>query len=271
MDLTSVVGLVLGLVSLVLAFTMEGGSIGALIGISAMVVVFGGTVGAVMLSFPGAQLRAMVPMLRITFLGKAQDPLVVVDELVGLATMARREGILSLEDRVDTFPDKFLQSGVRLIVDGVDPELVRSILETELSFVESRHEAGAAVFEAAGGFAPTMGIIGTVMGLIHVLGNLSDVAKLGPLIATAFIATLYGVGSANLFWLPVASKLKQRSKQEMLVKEMALEGILAVQAGENPSILRQKLLVFLAPKGRERKANADGGEAARAEGETANA
>lgn len=264
MDLTTFVGLFLGLASLITAFVMEGGAVGALLGLSAGIIVFGGTLGATIISFPMNQLRSVGALLRIAFLGKSPDAQETIDELAELATLARREGILSLEDRVEQYSDPFFQNGVQMIVDGVDPELVRSVLETDIQFVESRHEAGAAIFEAAGGFAPTMGIIGTVMGLIHVLGNLSNLSRLGPLIATAFIATLYGVGSANLIWLPIASKLKQRSREEMLVKELIMEGIVSIQAGENPVILRQKLLVFLAPNARspkrETRQQAEGGD-----------
>ena len=252
MDLTTILGLLLGFSSLLVAFVMEGGSPFALLGLSAGIIVFGGTIGAVVISFPGSQLRKAAGLFKVAFTNRVEEPLDVIEELVSLATTARREGILSLEDRIEAFSDDFFKNGIRLVVDGVDPELVRGIMETELSYIETRHEEAAAMFEAAGGFAPTMGIIGTVMGLIHVLGNLSNISKLGPLIATAFIATLYGVGSANLIWLPIASKLKVRSKQEMLSREIMLEGILSIQAGENPTILGQKLRVFLAPKGRER-------------------
>ncbi len=250
MDLTTLLGLLLGVFSLIVAFVMEGGSVGALLGLSAGIIVFGGTIGATIISFPPDQLKSVGALLRVAFFGKSTDARGTIDELAELAALARREGILSLEERVEQYEDPFFRNGVQMIVDGVDPGLVRSVLETDIQFVENRHEAGAAIFEAAGGFAPTMGIIGTVMGLIHVLGNLSNVSRLGPLIATAFIATLYGVGSANLIWLPIASKLKQRSKQELLVKELIMEGIVSIQAGENPLILRQKLAVFLAPRER---------------------
>ncbi|MCY0870276.1 MAG: MotA/TolQ/ExbB proton channel family protein, partial [Firmicutes bacterium] len=181
MDLTSIVGVIVAVISLVVAFVMEGGSVLALIGISAGLIVIGGTVGAVVVSFPGSQLKTVPALLKRAFFGKSEDPLLVIEELVELATIARREGILALEDRIDTFSDDFMKNGIRLVVDGVDPELVRGIMETELSYVESRHESGAAIFESAGGYAPTMGILGTVMGLIHVLGNLTNVSKLGPL------------------------------------------------------------------------------------------
>ncbi len=253
MDLTTIIGLVLGLASLITAFVIEGGSPAALLGLSAAMIVFGGTIGAVVISFPASALKNVGTLFKMAFTSYQSDPLSRIDDLVDLASVARREGILSLEERIETHPDVFLRNGARLVIDGVDPELARSIMETELTYMETRHEAGAAIFEAAGGFSPTMGIIGTVMGLIHVLSNLTDIAKLGPLIATAFIATLYGVGSANLIWLPIANKLKGRSKQEMTVLEITMEGVLSIQAGENPTILGQKLRVFLATKGREKQ------------------
>ncbi|NLK51627.1 MAG: motility protein A, partial [Syntrophomonadaceae bacterium] len=139
---------------------------------------------------------------------------------------------------------------LQLIIDGTDPELTRNMLETEMYAVSDRHKVGIGMFESAGGYAPTMGIIGTVMGLVHVLGNLSDPGSLGPAIALAFIATLYGVGSANLIWLPIASKLKNKSGKETLIQELIIEGILSIQAGENPTIIREKLLSFLGPESR---------------------
>ena len=253
MDLTTVIGLVLGFGGLLGAYVMEGGSPLALLGLSAAIIVFGGTIGALFISFPGKQLRVMPSLFRKVFQKIDEDPLLIINQLVDLATVARREGILALEDKIEGYTDEFFKNGVRLVVDGVDPDLVRSIMETELAFIQSRHESGVAMFEAAGGYAPTMGIIGTVMGLVHVLSNLSNVATLGPLIATAFVATLYGVSTANLVWLPIGNKLKSQSKSEMLIKEIVLEGVLSIQAGENPNILAQKLKVFLAPGDRERK------------------
>lgn len=269
MDITTVLGLILGVVFLVVAFILEGGHVGALFEITAIMIVFGGTAAAVLVGTPLEQLKELPKTVKIAFTQKNKNPLDVIDELVILATIARREGILALEEKIETYEDDFFQNGVRLVVDGVDPELVRSIMETELSFIEERHEKGAAVFEQAGGFAPTMGIIGTVMGLVHVLGNLEDASKLGPSIAVAFIATLYGVASANVAWLPIANKLKARSKQEVLVRELMIEGILSIQAGENPNILAQKLKVFLSPKRRARQPEAADREVGESNVETA--
>lgn len=254
MDFATLIGIVLAVGSLIIGFTSDGGTIMALVQLPAFIIVIGGTLGATLTSVKVAEFRKMISYLRIAFTSKKSNPLDVIDQLVQLATVARREGILALEERVADFDDPFMKSGVQFVVDGVDPELVKNMLETELMYIEERHEKAAHLFDMAGGFAPTMGIIGTVMGLVHVLGDLSDVNKLGPQIATAFTATLYGVASANVFWLPVATKLKRRSSDERLLGEIMMEGILSIQAGENPNILGQKLRTFLAPAERERKA-----------------
>lgn len=269
MDLTTILGLIAGVGFLVGAFVLEGGHISSLFQLTAAMIVFGGTAAALTVSTPVEQLKQLPKILKIAFTHKSRDPLEVIDELVSLATIARREGILALEEKIETYDDEFFKNGVRLVVDGVDPELVRSIMETELSFIEERHSKGAAIFEQAGGFAPTMGIIGTVMGLVHVLSNLEDASKLGPAIAVAFIATLYGVASANIMWLPIANKLKIRSKQEVMIRELMIEGILSIQAGENPNILGQKLKVFLAPANRTKSEEAAGREVGGADVETA--
>lgn len=254
MDITTLLGLIIGVGALIGGFVEEGGTIGALFSVTAGLIVFGGTLGAVAIGTPLEQIKELPKTLKVAFTFKPKDPMDTITELVSLATTARREGILALEEKIETYDDEFFKNGIRLVVDGVDPDLVRSMLETELAFIEARHEKGVQPFEQAGGFAPTMGIIGTVMGLVHVLGNLSDVSNLGPQIATAFIATLYGVASANVIYLPLATKLKNRTKQEVLIRELMIEGILSIQAGENPNILGQKLKAFLAPKLREPKA-----------------
>lgn len=260
MDLATIGGVLLATVSLVLAFILEGGSIMALLQPTAALIVFGGTIGATLTTVSVRQFLGVGKYLKVAFLNKPEDRLAIINQLVELAVIARREGILALEDREEEFSNEFIRKGIQLVVDGVDPELVKSMLETELSYLEERHETAARIFESAGGFAPTMGIIGTVMGLVHVLGGLSDVGSLGPKIAVAFIATLYGVASANIFWLPIAAKLKLRNEEEILNREIMLEGILSIQAGENPNVLRQKLKAFLAPAGREDKRPVEGGE-----------
>ncbi len=253
MDIATLFGLVLAIGSLILSFVTDGGSLSALAQAPAALIVFGGTIGATLTSVSLRQFMGVGKQLKIAFFQRRSNPLQLIEELAELATIARREGILALDERLEDFDDDFLRRGLQLVVDGVDPELVKSMLETELDYVEERHAAAAGLFETAGGYAPTMGIIGTVMGLVHVLGSLQNVDKLGPEIATAFTATLYGVASANILWLPIASKLRRRSAEEALLREMTLEGILSIQAGENPNILRQKLKAFLAPHQRSDK------------------
>jgi chemotaxis protein MotA len=167
--------------------------------------------------------------------------------LVGFAERARREGLLALDEEVAELDDEFTRKGLQLVVDGTDPELVREILENEIDGMIGRHQAAVSPFEKAGGFAPTMGIIGTVMGLVHVLENLDAPATLGPAISGAFIATLYGVGSANVVFLPTANKLKSMSAEEIELRSMTLEGILSIQAGDNPRVVADKLLSFIPP------------------------
>lgn len=248
MDFATLVGIVLALFSLGVSVIIEGGHLSSLVSLPAFIIVFGGTIGATMVGFTLEELKATPNLFRIGFAGSDYNPITMIQTLVSFAEKARREGLLALEDELATANNQFLQKGMQLVIDGTDAELVRSILETELNFIQERHHRGAAIFEAAGGFAPTMGIIGTVMGLVHVLGNLSDADSLGPAIATAFIATLYGVASANVIFLPLAAKLKNRSANEILVYEVALEGILSVQSGDNPRIVEEKLKAFLAPK-----------------------
>jgi chemotaxis protein MotA len=261
MDIASIGGILLALISLILAFIFDGGSLTALMQPTAALIVVGGTIGATLASVSLRQFMAVGKYLKIAFFPKSSAaPLVVIEQLVELASVARREGILALEERVETFHDEFLQNGIRLVVDGVDPELVKSMLETELAYVEDRHLAAAKIFDTAGGYAPTMGIIGTVMGLVHVLSSLQNVDALGPEIAVAFTATLYGVGTANIVWLPLGSKLKARNSEEVLMREIMIEGILSIQAGENPNILRQKLKAFLAPSLRQEKSVKKAGE-----------
>lgn len=251
MDISTTIGILLGLISLTMGFLMEGGSMGALLQLGAAIIVFGGTFGAVIASYTLGQLKMIVPLLKVAFMEKKHDPLDTINKIVEMATVSRREGILYLENHLEEFENnKFMQKGLQMIIDGSDPELVRDILNLEISYIQERHHIGAKVFETAGGFAPTMGIIGTVMGLVHVLSNLSEPSELGHAIALAFIATLYGVASANVIYFPIGNKLKVRSQSEILLREIEAEGLLSLQAGENPQIIREKLLVFLPPSRR---------------------
>jgi chemotaxis protein MotA len=246
MDITTIIGLVLGVLAMVIGFTLEGGHLDSLVQETAAIIVLGGTAGAVIAGTPTRVLKKIPYILKIAFAERRFKPGEAIENMVELSNQSRREGLLSLETELEKQEDDpYMYEGLQMVIDGVEPELVRDILDREIELYENNHMETAKVFQAAGGYSPTMGIIGTVMGLVHVLGNLSDPESLGPAIAMAFIATLYGVASANIIYLPIFSKIKARIAQEVMVKEMQAEGILSIQHGENPSVLRKKLVAFL--------------------------
>jgi chemotaxis protein MotA len=238
---------------------MEGGNPAAFIIPSAIVLIIFGTLGVVMAS-SGLQPTLKIPILYIKAMtGAPPDRPGAIKSLVKMAERARREGLLALEEEAQSIDDPFLSKGLRLVVDGTDPELVKDILDLDVEAMAGRHHENAALFSHASGFAPTIGIIGTVMGLVHVLENLSDPSTLGPAISAAFIATFFGVSSANLIYLPIANKLKELSTHEADARTMMIEGILSIQAGDNPRIVEEKLKTFLEPKERAHY-DAEGGE-----------
>lgn len=250
MDLATLIGLLLGLSGLIGGFLLEGGSMGMLVQGPAALIVFGGTFGATIVGFTMEELKTVPYFLKVIFTDKKVDYLEVLDQLVETADKARREGLLSLESQLAEIDNPLLSRGLQLVIDGTDPELTRNMLEMEIEAYELRQKAGSDLFMSAGGFAPTMGIIGTVMGLVHVLGSMSEPDKLGSAIAGAFLATLYGVASANVLWVPFATKIKVKAEKESLLMELILEGVLSIQAGENPRVIREKLMTFLPPESR---------------------
>lgn len=260
MDIMAVSGLILATFSLVLGFLSEGGHLDALVAPSAALIVFGGTIGATIISYSPKEIKTIPSLLKIVFLNKLPEPGQTIDLIVSMAEEARREGLLHLENRLGEVNDPFLRKGVQLVVDGTDPEVVKAIMEVEVYSQQERHSTGASIFETAGGYAPTMGIIGTVMGLVHVLGSIDSPEGLGPAIAMAFMATLYGVGSANVLWFPLAAKLQNLSKKELIQREIMLEGIISLQAGYNPILIRERLTAFLMPSDRGWQNKADEGE-----------
>lgn len=247
---STLIGLVIGFASLVFGFLLEGGHVIALLQPTAALVVFGGTVGATMISFSMHELKMIPDLIKVILKQKIIDEREIIEQIVDFADKARREGILYLQNYYEEIKDPFLFKAIQLIVDGADSEILKNIMETEIYAVEQRHRIGADIFEAAGGYAPTMGIIGTVMGLARVLSSIENPEKLAPAIAMAFMATLYGIVSANLLWLPIAAKLKYLSKREILVRELILDGVLSLQAGYNPILIRDRLTSFLNPRKR---------------------
>jgi len=251
MKANTIIGIIVGFVGLAVAATMEGSQIPAFINVPALLLIVAGTFGATFAGTTVAHFKKVGGLYKKAFGGEEYDCNAVVQQMVGFAERARREGLLALEDEIAEIDDTFTRKGLQLVVDGTDPELIREILDNEIDGMAARHALGAQPFEKAGGFAPTIGIIGTVMGLVHVLQNLSSPDTLGPAISGAFIATLYGVASANLVFLPLANKLKLLSHEEQDLRTLALEGILAVQAGDNPRVVADKLLAFIPPAERE--------------------
>ncbi|HEX2126327.1 MAG TPA: flagellar motor protein [Thermoleophilaceae bacterium] len=250
MKMTGLIGVVVGGLSIALGATLEGSNVAAVINIPALFIVLGGTLGA---SMGGAGFDAIkaIPMLyKKAFFPDELDLPRRVAELVGYAEKARRDGLLALDEQLATVEDPYTRKGLQLVVDGTDPELVAEVLEAENEAMRKRHAACVQPFDKAGGYAPTMGIIGTVFGLVHVLTNLSQPETLGPMISAAFIATLLGVASANVVYLPVSARLKGLSQEELHFREMTLEGILAIQAGENPRFVNEKLMAYVPPSKR---------------------
>ena len=259
MDLGSVIGLVLAFGALTGAVMIEGGSLRALMNASAAVIVFGGTFGATLLSMPLRTTLSAANLFKHVLRAPTLSRTEVITTVARFATIARKEGLLSLEAELASVEDPFLKKGIELVVDGTDSEMIREIMETEIACQAERHKDGAKLFTTLGGLAPTLGVTGTVMGLVNMMAEISDPGKMGPAIASAFLATLYGVGSANLVFLPTAAKLAARSQAERGVREMILEGLLALQAGETPIAIQQRLQSFLEPQARAR-AGASGGE-----------
>ena len=251
MNIASLGFLIFGFAMLVASFVMEGGQPGHLVELTAGMIVFGGTIAAVGLAFPTKDLKRVPGALGKVFKGKEKDLGELIIFFKNLSTKARKNGLLSIEGEINVEGiDPFIQKGLQLVVDGVDPQTIQGIMELEAEATSERHKKVAGIFESAGGFSPTMGIIGTVMGLVHVLGNLSDPSSLGPKIAVAFIATLYGVAFANLVYLPIGNKLKVLDDYENAERELIIEAVLLIQTGTNPNTLAEKLKGFLNKKDR---------------------
>lgn len=232
---------------LLVGVILEGGNPMAFLNLPAALIVFGGTFGVTFAATSFEQMKQIPLLFKRVMDDEPRDLQSQVDLLVGYAERARRDGLLALDDEIQQLDDEFTKKGLQLVVDGTDPEVVREILENELDGMAARHTHSRQPFEKAGGFAPTMGIIGTVMGLVHVLEQLDQPELLGPAIAGAFMATLYGVGGANVVFIPVANKLKQNSGEEQELRTMTIEGVLAIQAGDNPRIVADKLVSFVPP------------------------
>jgi chemotaxis protein MotA len=227
-DLATLGGLLLAIGGIITGLMMEGGKIKDVAQVTAAIIVLGGTLGAVMVTTPLAVLLRAAKKMGMLFFDKTKPLAATVEDIIGYAAQARKQGIVSLEQQAGAIPDPFLRKAMNLAVDGIDLSQIRNIMELEITLLEQDGDAEAKVFESAGGYAPTIGIIGAVLGLIQVMKNLANIDEVGRGIAVAFVATVYGVGSANLFFLPAAGKLRARIQEEVRRKEMMLEGVLSI-------------------------------------------
>ncbi len=250
MDIGSIIGIMLGIGAVLVGFVLEEGELASLVRqASPLIIVFGGTFGATALSFPISDLMKIPGALKTVFTSKKQDAVGIINQLAELSEKARKDGLLSLEQDAQSNENELIKKGLALVVDGIETEVIKDILMRETQLRESIHEAAAKIFEKMGGYAPTMGVLGTVMGMVQVLGSMeAEPGNLGGKIATAFLATMYGVGSANLLWLPFADRIKQKAEADKMVNDLIIEGLLSIQAGENPRIIKEKLNLALLEK-----------------------
>jgi len=250
-DIGTVVGLIIAFVAIMASMIMGGGNPASLIDMPSILVVFGGTAGAIAASFPLARLFKLHTIIFKAVFAKKTDAGETIRDLVKYAEVARREGILSLENLIPDMKDDFIVRGVKMAVDGADPELIQHILDTELEALMDRHTVGKQVIETIGRYAPAFGMIGTLMGLISMLSNMDDPSAIGPGMAVALITTLYGALIANIFAGPIADKLGIRDAEEVLIKTLIVTGVMSIQSGDNPRVVESKLMTFLPPSQRK--------------------
>ncbi len=258
MDIATVLGIILAWGALIACLLLEGGDAGSVFNLPALILVIVGTLGATLVGARYSTVKTIPALFMTAFVPEDLRPETVIDRMVEFARLARRNGILALDEQATYVRNSFLRKGLELVVDGTPSVVIREIMETEIAGMQERHKEGEAFFSAMGGFSPTLGIIGTVLGLISMLSKLSEPGKMGHAIAAAFIATLYGVSLANLLYLPLAAKLRCRTAEETMLYEMMVEGLLSIQAGDNPRTVESRMLSYLSPSlRRQRSAGID--------------
>jgi chemotaxis protein MotA len=245
LDKISLAGLVLGMVAIIGGQILEGGHVGSLVQPTALLIVCGGTLGAVLLQSPYHIFKRGLKMAKWAWVPPVIDQKRQIDQILNWSQVSRREGLLALENFIPAIKDEFTKKGLQLLVDGADPERIRELLEVEVNTFEDEWRQSAKIWDSAGGYSPTIGILGAVMGLIHVMENLSDPTKLGAGIAVAFVATIYGVGLANLIFLPIAGKLKYYITRMVASREMLIDGLVGIALGDNPRIIEGRLKGYL--------------------------
>ncbi|WP_047984475.1 flagellar motor stator protein MotA [Ornithinibacillus californiensis] len=249
MDKSSIIGIILGIVAVGVGMVLKGVGLGALINPAAILIILVGTAASVMIAFPTRTLKKIPALFKVLFTEKKEQS---TEELITLfsdmADVARKEGILALESRLDNIDDHFLSSGIQLAVDGQSPEFIRDVMMEKIDAMEKRHQEGAAIFSQAGTYAPTLGVLGAVVGLIAALADMADITALGKAISAAFIATLLGIFTGYVLWHPFANKLKAKSKREVELKEMMIEGVVSITVGESSKVVKEKLGSYLTSK-----------------------
>jgi chemotaxis protein MotA len=245
MDKISIAGLFLGIAAILGGQVLEGGHVGSLVQPTAFLIVIGGTLGAVMLQSPLQVFVTGIKMGKWVLFPPAMEPEQLIQQITHWSQVARKEGLLALEAQIESVPDAFMRKGLQLLVDGAEPDRLREVLEVEIGAYEEQMKLSAKVWESAGGYSPTIGILGAVMGLIHVMENLSDPSKLGAGIAVAFVATIYGVGAANLIFLPIAKKLLANIARLVALREMFVDGLVGIANGDNPRIIESRMQGYI--------------------------
>ena len=251
MDLSTVIGTFLGFGLIGFSMATGPGGLGSFIHVSSLMIVFGGTISVTMMNFPMADVKGLIKVVLRTYLFKLNTPAQEIERVIEYANLARKEGLLALEGKLGEVDDAFFGKGIQLVIDGFSADTVRDIMELEADWQRQRHSAGKKMLDALGTFAPAFGMIGTLVGLVQMLQNLSNPSQIGGGMATALLTTLYGAMAANMVFLPLAGKLEVRAKEEGLLRDLMVEGIIAIQSGEKPQLIKEKLKSFLAPSARE--------------------
>lgn len=250
MDIATPIGILVAFGLMIWAILM-GGPLTMFIDVPSIAIVFGGTAGVILINFPLADVVGTIAIFKKTVLIKEADTNKLIAQMLEFANKARKGGILSLQDSIDSIDDKFMVKALQMAVDGQEPDTLRGMLNTEIEYIQQRHEKGANIFVSLGTISPAMGMVGTLIGLVQMLQTMDDPSKIGPAMAVALLTTFYGAIMANVMFLPMAGKLRLRSESEMLIKTLIIEGMQSILSGENPRVMEQKLHSFIAPKMRE--------------------
>ncbi|MBJ02683.1 MAG: motility protein A [Planctomycetes bacterium] len=252
MDFTTIIGTLVAFGAVLTAMMMgEGGGLGTFLDIPSLALVLGGTVAVTLMNFPIGEIKQIIKVMMVTAMHKSTTPSEEIARIVSYANLARKEGLLALEAKLQEVDDAFFAKGIQLVIDGFNADTVRDIMDLEAEWQRQRHSMGKKIMDQMGAFAPAFGMIGTLVGLVLMLQNLDDPSKIGGGMATALLTTLYGAMASNMLFLPLAGKLEVRAKHEALLRELMIEGIVAIQSGEKPQLIKEKLKGFLSPSARE--------------------